>query len=142
MSLHSNLAFRYLQCKRKNLYSSSSSYSSHVFTNSEFSNQDRKSLISYWLVRIFVKIIYSGLGIRKNVWWGTQLKQKIFQKVARIRSHHLHLQWKFKLWAGRFAWGNKAKYCWIMSTNFLLSKLCWPGPAMFCLYTLSKISRP
>ena len=24
--------------------------------------------------------------------------------------HHLHLQWKFKLWAGEFAWGVKAKH--------------------------------
>ena len=30
----------------------------------------------------------------------------------------LHLQWKFKLWAGKFAWGVKAKHCWAQSTNF------------------------
>ena len=26
---------------------------------------------------------------------------------------------------GKFTWGNKAKYCWVMSTNFLFSKVCW-----------------
>ena len=29
-----------------------------------------------------------------------------------------------------------------MSTNFLFSKVCWQRPAMFCLYTSSKLSRP
>ena len=55
-----------------------------------------------------------------------------FKKIAWIRSHHLHLQWKFKLLAGKFTWGNKAKYWWVMSKNFLLSKVCWQYPAMFC----------
>ena len=27
-----------------------------------------------------------------------------------------------------------------MSTNFLFSKVCWQHPAMFCLYTSSKLS--
>ena len=31
--------------------------------------------------------------------------------VAWIRSHHFYLQWKFKLRAGKFAWGVKAKHC-------------------------------
>ena len=61
------------------------------------------------------------------------LKQKIFEKIAWIESHHLHLQWKFKLLAGKFTWGNIAEYCWVMSTNILLSKVCWQCPAMFCL---------
>ena len=39
-------------------------------------------------------------------------------KVAWIRSHYLHPQWKFKLWAGKFVWGVKAKHCWVFSTNF------------------------
>ena len=52
-----------------------------------------------------------------------------------IQSHHLHLQWKFKLWMGKFAWGVKAKHCWALSTNYLYSKVCWQHPAMFCLYT-------
>ena len=43
----------------------------------------------------------------------------MFQKVAWIWSHHLrHLQWKFKLWVGKFAWGVKAKHGWALSTNF------------------------
>ena len=28
-----------------------------------------------------------------------------------IRLHHLYLKWKFKLWAGKFAWDVKAKHC-------------------------------
>ena len=69
------------------------------------------------------------------------IKYKIFNKIAWIWSHHLHLQWKFILLAGKFTWGNKAKHCWVMSTNFLFSKVCWQCPAMFCLYTSSKLSR-
>ena len=48
-----------------------------------------------------------------------------------IRSHHLHLQWKFKLLSGKFTEGNKAKHCTVMSTNFLFSKVCWQCPASF-----------
>ena len=59
-----------------------------------------------------------------------------------IRSHHLHLQWIYKLLAGNFTWGNKAKQSWVMSTNFLLSKVCWQSLPMFCLYTSSKLSQP
>ena len=58
-----------------------------------------------------------------------------------IRSHHLHLQWKFKLWAGKFAWGVKAKHCWALSTNFWKQKVCWHHPAMFCPITSSE-SKP
>ena len=39
-----------------------------------------------------------------------QVKLKRFKKMAWIQSH-LHLQWKFKLLAGKFTWGNKAKNC-------------------------------
>ena len=46
------------------------------------------------------------------------VKLKIFQKVAWIRTNHLHLQWKFKLWVGKFTWDVKAKHCWALSTNF------------------------
>ena len=56
--------------------------------------------------------------------------------------HHLPLQWKFKLLAGKFTWENKAKYCWVMSTNILYSKVCWQCPAMFCLYTTRNFLRP
>ena len=28
------------------------------------------------------------------------------------------LQWKFKLWPGKFAWGVKSKHCWALSANF------------------------
>ena len=53
--------------------------------------------------------------------------------AAWIRSHHLELHWKFKSWAGKFSWGVKAKHCWVTSTNFLFSKICWQHPAMFAL---------
>ena len=42
----------------------------------------------------------------------------------------------------KFAWDVKAKHCWAMSTEFSLSKVCWQHPAMFCLYTSSKLSCP
>ena len=37
---------------------------------------------------------------------------------------------------------NTAKHCWVMSTNFLFSKVYWQRPAMFCLSTSSKLSLP
>ena len=74
-------------------------------------------------------------------WGKTESKAKnIFFKVAWSQSHLI--QWKFKLLAGKFTWGNKAKHCWVMWTNFLFLKACWQYPAMFCLYTSSKLSRP
>ena len=65
-----------------------------------------------------------------------------FEKIAWIWSHHLHLQWKSKLLVGKFTRGNKAKHCWVMSTNILFSRVCWKRTAMFCLYTSSNLSRP
>ena len=35
-------------------------------------------------------------------------------------------------------WGNKAKHWWMISANFLFSKVCSQSPAMFCLYISSK----
>ena len=70
-----------------------------------------------------------------------EIKWKRLQKVVRIQSNHLHLQWKFKLWAGKFAWGAKAKQCWALSTNFCKQKVCWHHPTMFCPITSSKLSR-
>ena len=58
-----------------------------------------------------------------------------------IPSPHIHRQWKFKLRAGKFAWGVKAKDCWALSTNFWKQKVCLHHPAMFCLITSSKLSR-
>ena len=31
--------------------------------------------------------------------------------VAWIQSYHPRLQWKFKLWSGKFSWGVKVKHC-------------------------------
>ena len=47
------------------------------------------------------------------------LKYKRLKKIAWIKSHHLHLQWKFKLLEGKFTWRIEAKHCRVMSTNFL-----------------------
>ena len=55
-----------------------------------------------------------------------------------ILSHHLHLQCRFKLWAGMFAWSAKAKHCWSLSTNFLHSK-CFaftPFLPMFWIFSI------
>ena len=46
---------------------------------------------------------------------------KEIQKVAWIQSHHLHLQWKFKLWAGKFASGVMAKHNWAFFFKSLLT---------------------
>ena len=62
-------------------------------------------------------------------------KVEKFKKIAWIQSHHLHQ--KFKLLAGKFTWGKKAKHCWVM-----FWKVCWQCPAMFFLYVSSKLSRP
>ena len=45
-------------------------------------------------------------------------KVERFKKIAWIRSHHLHLQWKFQLLAGKFAWSINVKHCWDLSINF------------------------
>ena len=80
-------------------------------------------------------------GFNKKVEFNIYMaKYKRFKKIAWIWSHHLHLYWKFKLLARMFTWGNKAKYCWVISTNFLFTKVFWQLPAMFCLYTSSKLS--
>ena len=36
---------------------------------------------------------------------------------------------------GKFTWGNKAKHCWVMSTNVLFSKFVDNAQAIFCPYT-------
>ena len=84
----------------------------------------------------------SYLDLIKNLEIKSTLKYKRFKQIAWTQFHHLHLQWKFKLLAGKFSWGNKAKHCWVMSTNFLFSKVCWQRPAMFFLYTSSKLYCP
>ena len=68
-----------------------------------------------------------------------KVKWQRFKKTAWIWSHHLHLQWKFKLLTRKSTWGNKAKHCWV---TFLFSKVCWQRPTMFCFCTSRKLSRP
>ena len=69
-----------------------------------------------------------------------KVKWQRFKKTAWIWSHHLHLQWKFNLLAGKFACDVKAKHCLALSANFWKQKVCWHHPAMFCLITSSKLS--
>ena len=45
----------------------------------------------------------------------------------------LHLQWKFKLWAGKFALGVHAKYC------FWKQKVCCHPPVIFFKWTFLPI---
>ena len=85
------------------------------------------------------KIAFGTLCPKISIW--AMSKVENLSKVAWIWSHHLHLQWKFKLWAGKFAWGVKAKHFWMLSTNMWIQKICWHHPAMFCLITSSKLSR-
>ena len=72
---------------------------------------------------------YSSNMIRKT--------QNEHLKIAFVRSPHL--EWKFKLLAGKFVWGVKAKHCWSLSTSFWNQKVCWHHPAMFCLITSIKL---
>ena len=46
------------------------------------------------------------------------VKTNRFKKIAWIQPHRLHLQQKFKLWAGKFARSVKAEHCWAFSTKF------------------------
>jgi hypothetical protein len=66
------------------------------------------------------------------------VKEKRSKKIAWIWSYHLQIHKKFKLLAGKFTWGNKAKHCRVMSTKFGKQK----RPKMFCLYSSGKLSRP
>ena len=60
----------------------------------------------------------------------TLLKVENILKVAWIWYFHLHLQWKLKVSAGKFAWCVNAKHCWALSTT-----------AMFCFIISNKLSR-
>ena len=61
---------------------------------------------------------FLGLMTSLDVLGSFLIKLKRFKKIILIRFHHLHLQLKFKLLAGKFT-----------------RKICWNHPAMFCLYT-------
>ena len=97
-------------------------------------------IIAFGYQKYFLYIIYKCYKKReltKKTHW--LLKQKRFEKVTWIWSHHL--QWKFKLCVGEFAWGIKAKHCWALSRNFWKQIVCWHHPPMFCCIILSKLSR-
>ena len=70
--------------------------------------------LNFWLTG------HSKLHWHTDTMKQTHKKYYFDKKIAWIRSHHLHLQWKFKLLTGKFTKGNKAKHCWALSTNFSL----------------------
>jgi hypothetical protein len=51
----------------------------------------------------------------------------------------IHLQWKFKLLVAKFTWGNKAKNCWVMSTNFCFQKFVDNAQQCFAFTTFLPI---
>ena len=66
-----------------------------------------------WLPTIWRDFFSEKMKLKKNhlnALFATfcKVEKKRFKKIAWIQSHHL--QWKFKLWAGKFAWGVKAKH--------------------------------
>ena len=62
-------------------------------------------------------------------------KVKKFKKISWIQSHHIHLQWKFKLLVGKFTWVVTVHIgCWVMPTNFFVFKIL--------LSTLSNVLLP
>ena len=77
-------------------------------------------LHTYWihLVLLMNKIYLFYLNlIAKKI-----ESRKDFKRLAWIWFHRLHLQWKFKLWAGKFAWGVKAKCCWLLPIIWIFSE--------------------
>ena len=58
-----------------------------------------------------------------------------FKKIAWIRSHHLHLQWKFKLLAEKSTWGNEAKHFCQQTSNVLPLHLKQTFPPIIWIYT-------
>ena len=123
-----------------------------VFVGCHFDVHFTTSTISI-VMKIFDNQKMVIYGCQKNWGWSlinfSPVHQKLsktfpneaikVEKIACTWSHHLHLQWKFKFLAGKFTWGNKAKHCWVMSTNFLFSKVCWQLLAMFCIYNSCKL---
>ena len=77
----------------------------------------------------------SWISISQAIWY----IQK-FKLIENLSQHacfqSLYLQWKFKLLVGKVTCNNEAKHCRCQQT------VCWLHPAIFCLYTSSKLSRP
>ena len=70
-----------------------------------------------------VLLVHKGQQLRNL---SKLIRYKVERKTKRYsRFDHLYLQWKFKLWVGKFVWGVKAKHCWALSTNFWKQKVCW-----------------
>ena len=67
-------------------------------------------------------------------------KVEMIEEDAWVWSHHLHLQWEFKLLAGKFTWGKKVKHCDV--NKLFVFRSFWQCQIMFCLYTSSKLSCP
>ena len=65
-----------------------------------------------------------------NMNFGKTMRKKI-KKIAWIQSHHIHLYWKFKLWAGKVR---------DVVNKHLNTKSLLTMQAMFSLYASSKLS--
>ena len=92
--------------------------------------------------------LYSDWNPGTHPWifglWPFILSKTILDKVENILKgsldliHHIHLQWKFKLWTVKFAWCVRAKCCWAETkTKSLLT-----SPSNALTYYLSKVNIP
>ena len=59
--------------------------------------------------------------IPTNIFWPC-FEKTFYKKVTCIQSNHLHLQWKFKLWAGKFAWDVKQNIAGHCQQTFYFQK--------------------
>ena len=66
------------------------------------------------------KIAFGTLCPKISIW--AMSKVENVSKVAWIWSHHLHLQWKFKLWAGKLTWDVHKGKTLLGAVNKLLAK--------------------
>ena len=90
---------------------------------------------TYSYLKIFIKILENSLkelkenylvpklehGFLRSLWLELWPYTK-FEIIAWIQSHQLHLQWKFKLLAGKFTWGNKANIAGWCQQTFCFQK--------------------
>ena len=84
----------------------------------------------------FLKFFLQFIAI--NVYYRCKVKKILKGSLDSNPSPSLSV--KIQISLGKFAWGVKAKHCWVFSTNFWKQKACWHHTAMFCLITSSKHS--
>jgi hypothetical protein len=114
----------------------------HIFL--EGHKYTTKCLNYFWHYQVISKNILRFSQILKAFSEYMNFKKQIFkaETILKGRLNSIPSPLKFKLWAAKFAWGVEVKHCWVVSTNFWEQKVCWQWPAMFCLYTSSKVSLP